>query len=43
MAVALGAIRGFLHLFTDDWLQDANSPHHVVTILDVLEPRDPQG
>ncbi len=43
MAVAMEAIRGFIHLFTDDWAQDAHAPHHVVTILDVLEPRDPQG
>lgn len=40
MAAALGAIRGFLHLFTDNrWHDDAP---HLVTILDVLEPRAPQ-
>ena len=42
MAVALEAIRGFLNLFTDDWSHDESEPH-IVTILDVLEPRGPQG
>ena len=43
MAAALGAIKGFLHFFTNDWARHQGSPDHVVTILDVLEPRRPQG
>ncbi len=43
MAVALGAIQGFLHFLTDDWVQHDESPRHIVTVLDVLEPRSPQG
>jgi hypothetical protein len=43
MAVAMGAIRGFLHLFTADWVLHETHAGHVVTVLDVLEPRHPQG
>lgn len=43
MAVAMGAIKGFFHIFTDSWLQSEDSPRHIVTILDVLEPRNPQS
>lgn len=43
MTVAMGAIKGFFRLFTDDRLQHGDSPRHVVTILDVLEPRGRQG
>ncbi len=43
MAAALGAIKGFLHFFTDDWLQHDESTRHIVTVLDVLEPRSPRG
>ncbi|HQY98912.1 MAG TPA: hypothetical protein PKV13_03275 [Propionicimonas sp.] len=39
MAVALEAIKGFLHLFTEDWSRNEGSPFHVITVLDVLEPR----
>ncbi|HOC13737.1 MAG TPA: hypothetical protein PLL50_07380 [Propionicimonas sp.] len=39
MAVAIEAIRGFLHLFTEDWSQHDGSPFHVITVLDVLEPK----
>lgn len=43
MAVALEAIRGFLHHLTDDRSHHRQSPRRIVTILDVLEPRGPQG
>lgn len=43
MAVALGAIREFLHLFTDHRPFHKDSTDHIVTILDVLEPRRPRG
>lgn len=43
MAATLGAIRGFLHRFTDDWSQRGNTPGRLVTILDILEPRGLQG
>jgi hypothetical protein len=42
MATAMGAIKGFFHLFTADWVLKENSASHVVTVLDVLEPRHPQ-
>ncbi len=42
MAMAMGAIKGFFHLFTADWVLKENSASHVVTVLDVLEPRHPQ-
>lgn len=43
MTNPMGAIRkGFLHLFANDWARQAD-PRHVVTILDVLEPRSPRG
>ncbi|MFZ0531263.1 MAG: hypothetical protein WAL91_12095 [Propionicimonas sp.] len=43
MAAALGAIKGFLHFFTDDWAQVDGAPTRVVTILNVLEPRGPRA
>ena len=43
MAAALGAIKGFLLFFTNDWARQEGSPEHIVTILDVLEPTRPQG
>jgi hypothetical protein len=42
MAAAIGAIKGFLHFFTDDLAQPGES-RHVVTVLDVLEPRGLRG
>ncbi len=38
MAAALGAIKGFLLFFTNDWARQEGSPDQIVTILDVLEP-----
>ena len=46
MAVAMGAIRGFMNLFTGDWVRSAahdESPRPMMTILDVLEPRSPRS
>lgn len=43
MAAALGAIKGFLHFFTNDWARQEGSPDHIVTILDILEPSRRQG
>ena len=43
MAMAMGAIKGFFHLFTADWVLKENSESHVVTVLDVLETRRPRG
>jgi hypothetical protein len=43
MAVALEAIKGFLHFFTDDSSSYDDDPRHIVTILDVLKPRGPQN
>jgi len=43
MTNPMGAIKkGFLHLFTTDWARPGEA-RHVVTILDVLEPRSPRG
>lgn len=48
MAVAMGAIKGFFHIFTADHLftNARNKPeeaaYHLVTILDVLEPQRPR-
>ncbi len=44
MTNPMGAIKkGFLHLFTtNDWTRPGEA-RHVVTILDVLEPRSPRG
>ncbi len=42
MTNPMGAIRkGFWYLFTSDWARQGE-PRHVVTILDVLEPRSPR-
>lgn len=49
MAVAMGAINKFFHIFTADHLftgsrtRPDDSPRHAVTILDVLEPRSPRA
>lgn len=42
MAVAMEAIRGILHFFTEDRSHFDDAPRHIVTILDVLEPRAPR-
>lgn len=42
MAAALGAIKGFVHFLTDDPSAPAESPRHIPTVLDVLEPRIPR-
>jgi hypothetical protein len=42
MAKTLGAIKGFMHFLTDDPSRRDESPQHVRTILDVLEPRSPR-
>jgi hypothetical protein len=39
MAAAIGAIKGFFHMVTGDLSRYGDSPSHMVTILDVLEPR----
>ncbi|MGC3992716.1 MAG: hypothetical protein QM779_01060 [Propionicimonas sp.] len=41
MAMAIGAIKGFFHLFTADWVLQEDVTSHVVTVLDVLEQRRP--
>jgi hypothetical protein len=38
MAKTIGAIKGFVHFLTDDPSRRDESPQHVRTILDVLEP-----
>jgi hypothetical protein len=43
MAAAIGAIRGFLHFFTNDWARQEGSPDRIVTILDILEPTRQDG
>ena len=43
MARTIGAIKDFLHFLTDDPSHRHESPRHVLTILDVLEPRSPQA
>ncbi len=43
MTTAMGALKGFLHLFTSDWARQGDSSRRVITILDVLEPRSQQG
>jgi hypothetical protein len=43
MAVALQAIKGFLHLYVEDSAFHDRSSRRIVTILDVLEPRSPQA
>lgn len=48
MAAAKGAIKGFFHIFTADHLftharnRPEETPYHLVTILDVLEPQRPR-
>jgi hypothetical protein len=39
MAKTIGAIKDFVHFLTDDPSRRDESPQHVRTILDVLEPR----
>ncbi|MGV8907587.1 MAG: hypothetical protein ACOH1Y_01265 [Propionicimonas sp.] len=43
MAAALVAIKGFVHFLTDDLSYRGESPRHIPTILDVLEPRSPRN
>jgi hypothetical protein len=43
MAAALGAIKGFLHFFSNDWAWHPDSPDRIVTILDVLESSHSEG
>ena len=43
MAVALQAIKGFLHLYVEDSAFHDRSSRRIVTILDVLEPRPPRA
>ena len=43
MARTIGAIREFIHFLTDDPSHRGESPRHVLTILDVLEPRSPRA
>ena len=42
MAKTIGAIKGFMHFLTDDPAHREESPRHVLTILDVLELRNPR-
>jgi hypothetical protein len=42
MAVALEAIRGFLHLYVEDSAFHDRSSRRIVTILDVLELKSPR-
>lgn len=39
MAMALGAIKDFFHIFTGDWAPSEASNGEVLTILDVLPHR----
>ncbi|HSK32906.1 MAG TPA: hypothetical protein VK903_05435 [Propionicimonas sp.] len=39
MARTIGAIKEFMHFLTDDPAHRDESPRHVLTVLDVLEPR----
>jgi hypothetical protein len=41
MAAAIGALKGFLHFFSNDWARQGGSPDRMVTILDVLESNRP--
>ena len=38
MAVAVGAIRGFIHLCMGDWPTHGEQPRRILSVLDVLEP-----
>lgn len=37
MATAIGALKGFLHIFSADWVFHEQPSDHVLTVLDVLE------
>ena len=43
MAAAIGALKGFLHFFSNDWATRQGDPSdRFVTILDVLESSRPE-
>lgn len=38
MAVAVEAIKGFIHLCMGDWPNHGEQPRRILSVLDVLEP-----